>query len=452
MNEPLSQNAVKATRIHEQTDEGTLAREKFVRAKTTKILSSVILLATIFPYVTLIPTPFDTQPYALAASAVLLVHAVLSLGPHLRIPRSSLVFFFVFAVAGGYFVSQTMDLGAARSLVGYASIAIISLAVYYGLLSVPPQVFAVSVVIWFVVALAQIGISREFGAMFLSRMSTSRDRGITALAVEPSYFAICCIFMLLLNGVYAMRGGYGVKTQRLVAALLFAQIFMAASALGFLLLGVYLAAYLIAQRRMLGRVRAVLLGVLLAIVTVAAFTFVPSLAEGRITTILDKFADGPLVLIYGDGSIADRLLDVMASPIGLFTSGGLGYGMDAWYTEGEHIIASSSPFVQSLAGVNPTGLSGRLLSGWGSAIFEIGIFGVLLVCTYIHVSLKAVRGASSPKEKQIVITIAITTFVLLIVAVPLAFPFFGLMVGVLFLAGDGLLAHSGKANGSPPPQ
>ena len=414
-----------------------IRRAAFMQSRTTKVLGFLVFAATVFPYLTPIPTPFDTQPYALVAAILLVTHALTSLRLDLQIPRPVVVFAFVAAIAIVHFVTQVPSLGSLRSLVGYISIVVISLAAYYSFLAVRPKVFVAFVFVWLAVATLQILVTRDFGSVVLSRMSTSVERGITALAVEPSYFAICCVFMLMVNDVLAMNDGYGRRVHRLVLVLLVLQIFMAASALGFLLLLVYLGALLIAQRKVLGWVRVFGLGALFTVAGAVAFAVVPSLAEGRAFSLTGRLAEHPETLIYADGSIANRLLDVLVAPMGLVASNGIGFGLDSWILREESVIQGAGHFVQSLAAVDPGGVSVRLMSGWGAAIFELGIFGILLLAAYALLAVEAVRRARDIKQKQVALSSALTTFVLLIVAVPLAFPFFGYFIGILFLFADG---------------
>lgn len=406
---------------------------RFRESGFSKALASLVFLATIFPYVTPLETPFDTQPYALILALLFVVHASVSTGIFsFQIPRYFLILVLILAVALVRFFEEDPDFGSLRSLVGYVTIVAIGLASYHGFALIKPKLFVVCMGIWFGVAVVQTTFWREFGGVLLSRMSTTADRGITGLAVEPSYLAICCVFFLLLNDFFSLRAGYGERAYRAVFVMLVLQVFMAASSLGFILLFVYLLSRLIAQRQLLGFVRASAAGAVLFVVSALAFAVVPSLAAGRASQLIEKLSAGPQVLIFTDASIAERLLDVIVAPISLGSHGGMGFGLDAWATSGQSVIEGAGEFVHKLTLVDPAGHSERLMSGWGAAIFELGLVGVGLVLIFLMLANRSVRHSAGIAERRITSASAITIFVMMMIAVPLAFPLFGYFIGIFF--------------------
>ena len=67
------------------------------------------------------------------------------------------------------------------------------------------------------------------------------------------------------------------------------------------------------------------------------------------------------------------------------------------------------------------------MSGWGSAIYELGIFGVLFILVFIWIMLV---GLSRNKEmKSIYFLSMITIGFTMLMAVPIAFPLYGYTLG-----------------------
>lgn len=63
------------------------------------------------------------------------------------------------------------------------------------------------------------------------------------------------------------------------------------------------------------------------------------------------------------------------------------------------------------------------MSGWGTAVYELGVVGVLLILVYLWLILMASRRIQNKKVKANLIGTMIIVFVMLLMAVPLAMPF-----------------------------
>lgn len=159
------------------------------------IVANGFFLAVLFPYVSPVPTPYDTQPWALALSLLILTMFLGSGRFLLPCPLWALLISFIYAALIFSFNRGPM-LGALRSLVGYASVFCIAGAAYLTARWLRPKVFVGAVLIWALVGFIQLTVYKEFGQQLVPRLSTSAERGVTSLAVEPSYYAITAVFFL----------------------------------------------------------------------------------------------------------------------------------------------------------------------------------------------------------------------------------------------------------------
>lgn len=393
-----------------------------------KILGVFFFFLCLFPYISLIDTPFDTQPYAIAFSFVLLF-LLFTLKKDLKLPVILLPFIFVFAYSLFIFLVRSSDWSnGLRSLIGYASVCFIAIGSYHTFNQVKGKHFATAVMIWFIFGVIQLLVNKDFGSFLLSRLSTSDDRGVTSLAVEPSFYSIICIFFFVLNDVFYARGDYSKSIYRILFLLITAQIFFARAGVGIVLFFIYLGAKVISKRKFVNIVTG-LIGVLVVFgIVVCLYLYSPSLQLTRVGMLLNYLIHDPIKLIQSDGSIADRLVHIFISHLSLFYSYGIGYGLGNWNEYALEIAFRAGGIVLQLANVNIT-LSGRIMSGWGTAIFELGIVGILFLASFLFLMRKGWKKTKN-QMKSVYLSSAITIFFTMLMAVPLAFPLFGYVIGI----------------------
>ena len=388
-----------------------------------------LLLVAAFPYVTPVNTPFDTQPFALVtAFAVILLYAsregLLSAPGVLLAP-------FIVSVAGSLsWLANDLSMAGLRSLAGYLTVGLVGGAAYAVSHALRGRLLLPIVTLWLAVGLVQQFLLPGFGVQFLARMSTSATRGVTALAPEPSLYAISCIFFFLLNDLFLARGAYGDRRYWVTFAAILAQCFLANSALGFVLFVIYLFARAIST----GRAVRVSIGVVstVAIVGVIKWLYatVPSLMQTRVAALLDQASHSLSQVMFEDQSVAQRLFAIQASHESLFYSGGLGYGIGTWKEGVADILAKSDGGLYRY-GISEVSLD-RVMSGFGSAVYELGIVGLLLPLVFwlAVLRVRAHHGSRSPIGQWSLVS-GITLSAVMVSAVPLAFPMYGLIFGIL---------------------
>lgn len=388
-----------------------------------------LLLVVAFPYVTPVNTPFDTQPFALmTAFAVILLYT--SREGLLRLPGLLLAPFIVALAATISWLANDLSMAGLRSLAGYLTVGLVGGAAYAVSHGLRGRLLLPIVTIWLAVGLVQQFLFPNFGVQFLARMSTSATRGVTALAPEPSLYAISCIFFFLLNDLFLARGAYGSRRYWMTFAAVLVQCFLANSALGFVLFVIYLFARAIST----GRVVRVSLGLAstVAIVGVIKWLYatVPSLMQTRVANLLDQASQSLSQVMFGDQSVAQRLFAIQASHESLFYSGGLGYGIGTWKEGVADILAKSDGGLYRY-GISEVSLD-RVMSGFGSAVYELGIVGLLLPLVFwlAVLRVRAHHGPRSPIGQWSFVS-GITLSAVMVSAVPLAFPMYGLIFGIL---------------------
>lgn len=315
-----------------------------------------------------------------------------------------------------------------RSLVGYASVCFISITGYYTFKYIQGKHFIGAVFIWFFFGLIQLFINKQFGMSLLSRLSTSEGRGITSLAVEPSFYSIICLFFLVLNDVFKAKGAYSKRVHLVLFFVITSQVFFARAGVGVVLFMVYLGAKVISSRGVLSLAKGVLGLSAVALLGVLVLTAVLSIQFTRIGMLVYSLTHDPIGLMLSDGSTADRLLHILISHLSVFYSYGIGFGLGNWNENAMDIASNTGGFVLQLANVNIT-LSGRIMSGWGTAIFELGIVGIFFMISFLFLMRKGFKRTSN-EMKSVYLSSAITIYFTMLMAVPISFPLFGYVIGV----------------------
>lgn len=395
--------------------------------KNIGIVENFLFILCLFPYISVIKTPFDTQPYALLLAAVFLTTKLI-LKKNLNIPIKLvpyiLIFFYAFVTV---LIKANFNEGL-RSLIGYATVAILSIAGYHSFNYIKGIYFFYSINIWFLFSIIQTFFNKNFGSYILARISTSPDRGVTSLAVEPSAFSIMCIFFLILNDLFYLRGDYSKKRYKYIFVITLIQLLLSRAAMGFILIAIYLVVKSFTNGNIFKKLRNILITLIFGGILYKLFTTITFLVESRIGNLLRKLESGVMVLILNDGSISDRLSHILISFVSIFYSFGLGYGLGTWDEYALDISHTSGTFINEVSSVNFT--LGRIMSGWGTAIFELGIVGIIFILTFFII-MKDNYKVIPNDVKETYVLISVTIFVTMLMSVTLSFPLFGFLMGAI---------------------
>lgn len=390
--------------------------------------SNILLLLCLFPYISLFRTSFDTQPFALIFSVFFFSILLVAKGKTLSFSFPLWLIFLVFLYAIClYLIGPNYGTDGLKSLASYASVFFIALASCKTFKYVNLKVYFLSVFTWLFFGVMQLLFSKTFGNWFVPRMATSIGRGVTSLAVEPSYYAIICIFFLVLNEIFHKDTKYGNGLYFVIMFLLLFQIVISLSAMGFLFLMIFFFSKCISVfvfAKGLKKLYMPFLMMIIPILLILSFLYMPILQGKRANILLREAIKSPMSLIFIDQSIAARASDIFLSFYSLIYSSGIGLGL----ATGANYALLLAGEINNLISVHLVGLGGRIMSGWGSAVYELGIVGVIFILTFLWIVLKGI--SRNKKMRPVYLSSAITIGSIMLMSVPLAFPLFGYILGI----------------------
>ncbi len=384
-------------------------------------LAATFYLAVFFPYIQLVPLPTDTQPYALLLSVLVLL-AVRSRG----MPMEIVLLFFTFLFSLALVVFGGGEFVVLRSIANYTSLFFIAFATYL-LLKATGGFSAAAlrwvVYAWFAVGLIQTLVYPDFLVALIGRgLGTSGfgGRGVVGLSPEPTHYGMFCIFLLFLTLLHAQALSSR-EVKRLSALLIIQIVFFAQSAMAVLCLGILLAYYLginfLGGRRVLPVLGGFTLiaGAMIAALQLGWF----SLEQTRIFALFRVLLDNPSLLVRTDASVYDRVFHIYYSFLGFFQNFLLPHGYTAWPEYVDTVLLRYGDL-----GWWVTRL--RILSGYGSAFFELGLVAILIP---LAITLALYRYYRADRRSFLVMALFLNT--ILLTAIPLAFPLLGFVVGYL---------------------
>ncbi|AKG74355.1 hypothetical protein [Salinicoccus halodurans] len=397
------------------------------------ILAVLLFFACAFPYISLIDTPFDTQPYALMLSTLIVILFFFA-EKQVRVSRYIVLYGFFALYATLIFMFSHPSLDGIRSLVGYVSVFVIAFGSYLTFKYVKSRTLNIVIISWFLFGLIQLVISKDFGSSILPRLSTSESRGITSLAVEPSFYSIMCLFFFLYNDYFKSAGKLSNKKYWFNNSLLIIQIFISQAAIGVMILVFYLVLRAVSKGEFF-KAFASILGVF---TTLTFFIWIVlsnhSLLTTRAGSLIYMTVHDPMYIINNDGSVTDRLAHILISFISIFHNFGLGFGFGTWTENAFEEIGKNYSFIVELSSVNLT-LGGRVMSGWGTVLYELGIIGLLFIIIYFFIIMRGYKKTKG-KMKQFILYSGVTIAFIMMNAVPISLPIFCYSIGFLAYIGN----------------
>lgn len=373
-----------------------------------RILVLAAAWLSLFPFVSLGIIDSDTQPYAVLMAGVVVLLSLLVYSFDWRL--------WLLAVPAAFCVILSFDPAVdakevVRSTIIYGSPFVFSLFyvvcarknVDLGLLC------RTAFVIYTAAAAVQLVLGKEVLDFLIATRSTEQ-RGVTSLTPETSMYGLVSI--LLFCGIWLTE-----KSRRLspvwvvllcVQVLIFSRSFLALGVLG-------LSALI--SLSLTGRLRAALLGI--GAFALGWYVMITLLPEGaRVVDLTHLILRGPEALLLADPSGSERIFHIYLSfreAIGAFFA--------------PHGLASFRPVIDRALVEIPLfwyeGGGYKIMSGYGAALFELGVFGLV----YVFVSCAVLYEADLPKRKKVFVTCAMLGCFLN--SINLAAPLFGLLVATL---------------------
>lgn len=379
-----------------------------------------MLAGVYLPYLFPVALPTDVKPLALISASIMLL-----LRPPFRgIPPAIMLLgvMLLYAVLVGIvesLASGTLTLATIRSVGGYLSVFAIASAVYQfrgAPLLTSTRALDAATALWAGGALIQLLIGRDALTFMFPESRTTIDRGLTSLALEPTFYgsvALCLFFLYFIQGKEKSIGAMVNVVQ---------VILLARSVTAMLPLGAAVMIYLIREIRFK---RLLTFG----FATAASLLVVQAMSEridfARLLR-LSELALAPDQLIAEDHSTNVRFYHIALSLKGSLTNYGLPHGFNAWedYYQTEYVDVD-----YQWRGVRYAYDYSRVGSGLGSAMFELGAIGVLLplaIIKALQYRFGSVLGARP-------LAIGIGLMALFAQSLPLAFPLYGYTLGFIHM-------------------
>jgi len=360
------------------------------------------------PYVKVINIPTDTQPYALLlAMCLFFVFKI-------KFNKYNLVLFFLLIYATLIFLIDTKSLNSIRSLLNYFTLFFVSYATYKIFKTEKinaEKFFSVIFFIWFIVSFMQVIYDPHFLTFLISNPRTTPDRGITGLAPEPTHLGMMFIFFIL----FALSLD-GFKYKNIVIGISALSIlFFAKSAMAALFLSFMFVLYVITHVR--------LKFIMYFIFGVGVFINIVSILDGtRLQHVLSLLWDDPTQLLMLDASVNDRFFHIFFSLKGLYDNYLLPNGFNAWLPYVSTQLIEYKDFVI----IEWFSLSGRVMSGYGAALFELGIF---FLAVPLLITFSLIKIYPTKINKVVFFSLFINS--IMFSAIPIAYPPFAFYLGYL---------------------
>jgi hypothetical protein len=354
-----------------------------------------------FPFISPVKTSTDMQPYSVIFAIILLPFFKLT------ITKSQLLILLLPLLAILMLIFSDFSFNSFRSLYNYISLFIIY---YVSFKVLKSNILNIETVIkiffsaWVTIGVLQTTIKKDLFTFLISDSRTTENRGVTSLAPEPTFFAIILFFFLLYFFHLNIKNK---KTYYIVIVLSILLIAKSSMGLVYLLI---LFIYLLITNLSLKHFFATIL--LISLLSLSLSYFVDS----RLYGLVIVFIESPSNLLTLDASINDRFFQIFFSIKGFFQFYLFPHGFSYW---GKY-LAVEVPKYSEYVMVDFFSSDGRIMSGLGSLLFELGLFGLLLPLLIFKQNIFLFRNNITN-----ILFVFILIFLLLISAIPIGFSYFG---------------------------
>lgn len=414
-----------------------------ISAKTTvslgtmrKLFANIVFLLSLFPYLTVLKVPWDTQPWALIFASAYVAFMLLALNSRVSLPRPLVIIILAtlygISLSSVFAIFDQVDTGIMlRRLVGYATVATVAYVAVNEHRNIWSGWLVIAVLAWAAIGLGQEFFGFNFVNSLLPRVSTAVHRGVISLAPEPSYYAIQIGFFMLLNEIFRREKRYTTTIYWVVLLLCVIQLFLSLSGTAFLLLIIFVISKMLSKWKMFGVIASAVIIILILI------TPFESAKNTRIYVVINELknvivAKQSFKTLLSDRSIAYRLINpVVGFYGGLVVSKGIGFGWGRITEEKfpQWLTKLLGPYRYSGGKiVGEWKWGGTIMGGLVAAVYELGLVGLL----YIGVILRSVLIAFT--KGAIAFEILFVTLILTFGGfISLAHPLLGYLIGLLMM-------------------
>lgn len=384
----------------------------------------LLIIFSCFPYISILQIHTDSQPNALICGVLIFFFYIGKIRG--KTPQTLM---FLCIIAFILLLFSGLSFNALRSFANYLSLFFITIASYHVIRRMSGfkiEVYKAVVMIWFFVGTVQVFIAPDFLSFLLPRgdsvATTQTGRGVVCLAPEPTHYGLICILLFLL-GFINWRFD---KNVRFCYLLLFTQVFVyARSSLAILIViltavtvGLYMA---FTDKR--NRVKTVLIMTTVSMIFVSGiYIGYQELQSFRVGVLLKNLIDDPLSIVTLDASVNERFIHIIVSIKGFLDNFMLPHGFDNFAPYYKEFLKQYWNYINDYT-FNQESVT-RIQSGWGAALYEMGIFVILIINVIFSTIASVLKGADK-------ILVSVILFLVFFNAFPLSTPIVSLIIGNL---------------------
>jgi hypothetical protein len=300
-----------------------------------------------------------------------------------------------------------------RSFSGYLSFIILNIVLYNLSKSInfPKKLFIYSLYVWVAVGLIQLFFYNDFFSFMVPNFRFGDARGVLSLAPEPSYLGLTGFYFLIISSEY-------LKEKKLsflsIIMILISQSFFAYILMFSFLIPKFISLKFNKKFFFKFSIFLILIPLLIIIIDFKSIQFIAP----RFKQIFNYVYENPLSFFLIDDSASDRIFHLYYSFKGFFDNYGFPNGFSEWKTYAlNEFLKSDFTWITT----------GRIMSTYGSILFELGFFGFPIIYFIIKES-KSLRN----KLNFVNLPTWISFNFSLLFAVPLALPMIALILNLKY--------------------
>lgn len=360
--------------------------------KLKKILLLAFLFFCFFPYIRILPLDLDSQPNAL----ILSIPIILFIAKGEINKDISWLIFILIAATVCMLLSNPNNEGI-RILTTYLSLTLITYATYLSLKyfrGIPYSFYEYVVLIWFIVGFVQYTIYPSFMDFLILRSNNSilleHGRGVTSLAVEPTFYGMICLLLLMINHLnFRFENKYHmINLLLLIQLIIFSR---STTCFGIIIITIFTyGIYMILQSKY--RIRWFLLCFLLMIIGYFIATWLINNLNIRATNALRVLINTPSEFLVMDYSVNRRFVHAFFPIKGFIDNLGMPHGLGHFDEYLQDLTKNESWNVLINYDISN---EKRITASLGASLFELGVFSFPLYYVIIR-SFKKI-ASNNPK-------------------------------------------------------
>ena len=383
------------------------------RADLNIIVGGLFVFFCFFPYnKTIQIIDSGIQPNALLMAMFLTIVWI----PY-KIPKGLIFFFFILVVATLVLLLGPKNVLNLRNYLGYFSLAVITYATFCYLRKngkYPHQFMTIAVGIWTFFGVVQTLYTKTFGAFLLAKVKSTEGRGVFSLSAEPTFYGIISVVI----GLIIIVSDHP-KKNYLLAALVFGIVFLAQSAMTILFLILLLGFYFL----IFVSPKIVFYSILILSLLVGAFFLNinnPQLTDARFVRMIRQLNNNGIEWVFKyDQSVNERAGHIYFSFKGFFDAKGTPNGFASFKDYLNEEVPKQDIFIHLSD-------DGKIMSTYGAAVYELGVFGLL-----VPLGISVLIFMAYPGEIRRPLLMFVFVNMILFTSIPISYPPIGFLMGSL---------------------